>query len=258
MSPALSVLLDSYGADARQAFSRARRDGFAQIEAGTLTGDLRPSELSTSGRRHLLRVLRDQGLSLAGLAVEHAGAGLADLQFADRRLAEARAALELAADLGVPRATVRVAGWDNAETGAAASQILQSLANDADRFGVRIAIGASDPEIAKLSDAVEKLRAPGLGILLSSTAAVRPDADVQRAARLAAAVRLRDGFVRGESWEETPLGSGQVDFHALLAELATAEFSQDLTLQRAAAARDVDALRRDRDTISALLGGGPR
>ena len=250
MSPdSLAASLDFYRSDAKSALRAAAQDGFRVVEANALVGDLRPGELSESGRRHLRKILADLGLRLGGLTLDFPGRGLGDPTEGDRRFSELDAALELAADLRIPRVCAALACSGAPDEVALGQTALAQAAAQSDRYGVHVAIQAPEAASGFVLSEVSRLACPTLGLSLDSASA---DAAKLSQLRQALRVRLRDVVRRGEAIEESDWGRGQVDFGRLLAELEATGFQRDLVL-KVDRRLGVDALRRGRDYMARLL-----
>lgn len=250
----LAAWLDSYRLGLRESLLVASEQGYRLVQAGTYRGELNPAELSASGRRHLRKVLRDLGLGLDALGLEHPGAGLCDPGRAEERVAQFRETLTLCKDLGVSRAAVRLSGFDDAGTHDLARELLAVTAELADRYGIQTTI--HDPA-AQPEQLFQRLREVGCPLLrVGLDTATLPDAnELAAAAPLVGTIHLRDVRRAGGQTEEVPFGRGDVDFPALLSQLAAAEVDPSLALRHNGPG-GVDALRQGREYIGSLLGRG--
>jgi sugar phosphate isomerase/epimerase len=255
---ALTAWLDAYRRSAKDALAQARRDGFAAVQPNVAAGELSPSELSASGRRHLAKLLRDLGLHMPSLALEFPGAGLSDPNFADQRLEQFRETIRLCTDLGVRSAEISLGGVADPKTANIARELLEIAAGEADRSGVEIAVRPVGGEFAELQAAVESLRAPGLGLALHTDQLAPGERPAVEAARLVRVAAFRDGRPRAGSFEETPLGEGTIDLPGTLAALEAGEFHGPIVVRREGGRAAVDGLAADRNYIAALLGGARR
>lgn len=247
----IGAWLDSYRQDLRSALEHAVRDGFRVIQANTVASELDPTAFGASARRHFKNHLTNLGLRLDGLGAEFAGRGLLDPQSADERLAHLLRTLEMSAQLGVPRATVRLAGLDDPRARGLAEQLLPVIADAADRSGVQVAVHAGTEGLMTAAELLRRLRAPHVGLGVS-TAALAPGA-APGLADLLADVQLRDVRRVDDQVEETPFGDGEVDFRRILGDLEAAEYRAALTVRRLSPAAGVDALRQAREYVAAQM-----
>lgn len=253
-SAPLTAWLDFYRRSFKDALDAAAADGFRSLYASALRPDFNPAEFGPSARRHLQRYLSSLGTQLSGIAAEHSGGGLADPARADARVAELRQTLEFAADLGLQNVATRIGGLADDRTVSLAADVLSAAAAAADRVGVVVAVHADGPDLPRLQAEIARLNCPLLRLGLD-TGGIAP-ADLPAAlAGGAADVQLRDVRRRGALVEEVEFGAGEVDFPRLLGELAARDFRGPLVLRRDAAGAGVDALRRGKEYIEALLAG---
>lgn len=252
----VAAWLDSYRRGFKDSLAAAAADGFRGVFANAMRADFNPDEFGDSARRHLKKHLADLGARMVGVAVEFPGAGLADAEHADRRIAQVRKTLELAADLGLPVAATRLGGLVDPRVSAVATQAIQAAADAAERFGVTLAVHADGTDVAALCEQVRRLDCRHLRLGLDSATLDLAGGVAGGATPLAADIWLRDVRRRGGELEETDFGRGDVDFSSLLASLEAGEFRGVITVRRDAASAGVDALRQGREYIAALLARG--
>ncbi len=251
--PELAAWLASYRVRLRDALQQAARDGFHLLHATATEPDLDPRDLTPSAERHLARTVRDLGLRLDCLALPYPGRGLADPAAAEARVDALRRTLELCRTLGVPRAAVRLSGFEDDATRPLARELLGVVADLADRTGTSVALHGAPASLAAAAAPVRALQLPlvrlGLdtGQLGSDTPAIAPYAD------LLGSVHLRDVRRAGERMEEVPFGAGEVDFRDLLARLAGSDYAGPLVICRSPSAPVIDALRQGREYMAGLI-----
>jgi len=252
LEPRLAAWLDSYRTDLKSALGRAAADQYRWVEANFAGEELDPRRFDASARRHLKRYLRDLGLSLDGLVLELPGRGLADPACADARLDRFRRGLEMCAHLGVRRAGVTLSGFQDDRSQPLACELLDVVADLADRVGVQVAVhtGTEPPQAA--AEAIRRLDCPSLRLDLDTAHLLPAGPDVASWAGLAGAAWVRDLRRVGARVEEVPFGTGEVDFGAFLKLLDAADFSGPLVVRRDSPGAGVDALREGREYIEAL------
>ena len=84
-----ALSLDGLGPDARESFELAAESGYRGIAVPTNHPQLRPSELSVSGRRHLKKTLHTRHLDLEAIRVAAPRGGLTDPATIDRTVDQA-------------------------------------------------------------------------------------------------------------------------------------------------------------------------
>lgn len=131
--------------------------------------------------------------------------------------------------------------------------MLEATADLADRVGVKVAVSAGADNLADVAQVVDGLGCPALGVAVD-TALQRPGlADSDALRRTLAALHLRDGRRRGDIFEETALGAGDVDFAELVGVLAQAEYAGAWTVRNDSSRGPVDGLAGGREYVASLL-----
>lgn len=248
----LAAWLDYYRAPLRDALERSRADGYQVVTPNTVSADLDPALLGHTGRRHLLNHLQSLGLGFAGLATEFPGMGLTDSAHAEQRLRHLRTSLEMARDLGVRRASVKIGGFGDPRSLPLAVELLSGAADLSDRTGVTLSVHGSSRDAESLLQKVNELDCPTIRFTLDSAALAANPELIQSAMRRIGEIHLRDGRSHGEQFEETSFGRGDVDFVGLLAMAESADH-EPLRVVRRDTPGNVDALRQGREYIEALL-----
>lgn len=255
MPTGLSVWLDSYRAGLRESLELAAAHGYRLVHAATTRPDFDPGEFPPSARRHLRKFLRDLGLSIAALAADFPGLGLAEPSQAERRLDHVRDMLALCADLGVRRAGVNLAGLAQNPRSSLPGQMLSEVADLADRIGIETSIHDATTPLTESAGHVRATGCPLLRVAVDS-GRVLDAAGGAPAAGLVGTVYLRDVRRQGEQIEEVPYGRGDVDLPALITLPDVLEGRAGLVVRRLPEA-GVDALRQGREYIESLLGRSP-
>lgn len=243
--------LDAYPRDLKASLHAAAADGFPRVTVGTLRPELDPRAFGPSARQHLRRYVRDLRLELEATAAVFPGAGLADPREGEQRLARLDASLRLAAELGAFRSIVNVSGWSEPGACGLASEALERAAALADRYGVPLAVQTRTAELDELAQALDRLNCPTLALALDTGGLTGAEPLPKTSAPLGAVV-LRDTRRVGERVEETVLGQGELDLHAVLGALAAVDYRGGLTI-RVPRSASVDAMRLAREYVAALL-----
>jgi len=256
--PDVAVWLDAYHQDLKRSLRAAAQDGFRALQASAAVPGLTPADLSGSGRRHLRHYLDQLGLRCAGLSAAFPGAGLADPQWAERRLARLGELAELARGLGVDTVAAPLTGLADPATAGLARELLAAAAEVTDRHGVRLCVEPAVHELAAAVEALRGLGAPHAGLRRDTAATLTAPGALAAAGALVRDVHLLDYRRAGGALEEVALGRGEVDFVGLLGALRQADAPPALVVRQNTPGLGVDALRRGREYIETLLGGAPR
>jgi len=243
----LGVWLDSYRRDLKSGLHAAADDKFRIIQVDGTRAELSPRTFGTTARRHLARYIEQLGLRLDALGALFPGRGLADPARADERFAALQDVLRLCADLRVPNAIVTLGAPTHQRDTELAQQILESTADLADRYGVRVSVYGG-PQSGQVTEQIERLGCPSLALALDTADAVEQSPIVTAAVPIGA-VHLRDVRRRGRQVEEVPLGQGEVDWPTLMGALVERGYDGVLTIRSDRADASVDALRHGRDYV---------
>jgi sugar phosphate isomerase/epimerase len=259
---AIGVDIDDLHMPAKEAIRTAGELGFNAVELPAATGDLSPPNLSSSGRRHLLRYVRDLGLSLAALGADMPGSRFTDPGSADMRIEKTRAILELATELRTSVVTASVGPLTHPGTGEpspVALEVLAQIGDHADLLGTAFAIRPSCDSADRLARVLEELRCPALKIGLDPAAivmvGVNPLSLIERFPDQIAIVHARDATAGGvqRSGHETRLGEGEVDLATVYAMLEAGEFAGAHILRRTDSQNPAADLAKGRETLLKYL-----
>ncbi len=252
----LTVFVDAYGCDLREALHLAARQGYGaiQLSASSLGPD--PRAFSNSARRHLRKYLSDLGLRLDACAADYPGLGLADPDAGEQRQEHFRRVLELNHDLQAARGATSLGGLADERHADRAREVLRMVADLTDRVGLRTALVDPQATPTALADELRAVGCPTLRLGLD-TARLAGGVDVARqVAGLLDTLYLRDVRRVGDRVEEVAYGSGEVDFAEILALPDVGEADAALVVRRHPGA-GVDALRQGREYIESLCGRRP-
>jgi sugar phosphate isomerase/epimerase len=223
----------------RKALHTAAELGVAavEIDAG---GEIKPQEISATGRRQLRKTVEDLGLRVAALGFR-TRSGYNVAENLERRVAATKEAQRLAHDLGAAIVVNQVGRIPEEDTDPAWRMLVEALTDigaQGDRVGAWLAAetgGESGPTLGRLLDALPPgARAVALnpGNLIVNGFSLSEAVDV-----LSSAVRYayaNDGVqdrARGRG-VEVPLGRGSVDFPVLAAALEEHGYRGYFAVQR--------------------------
>lgn len=236
----IGACADDFNLPVKQALQACSRIGFRAVEIGAARGEITPKTLSESGKKHLVRMCRNLGLSPVGLTLERGGPGWADASVVDQRVEQAKLVLELAAGLDVAIVSVQVGSLLGREGTAAphAVEAIRSVADHADRVGTLFAVQTGADVPADLAETLEHIACPALRVCVDPATLTRFGYDPVDAVESLAAViglsRVGDATAgrADRPGMETTLGRGQLDLHRYIAGLAAADYFGPLMLRR--------------------------
>ena len=222
----------------KRAVQRAAEMG-AQGVQFDLRNEVRPGELSETGRRQLLHTLDEMNLTVAS-AVFPTRRAFYDLEELDARLAATRQAMEFAFQLKTPVLTLRI-GRIPEETAGDTYPILCEVMNDLARYGNRVGVtlaltpARDDP--ARLLQFLKQITQGPVGVNYDPATFVmaghNPAEALALLQELLKHVVVRDGLRDMDgSGLEVPVGRGEVEWEEVLALLDEAEYHHWLTVDR--------------------------
>jgi L-ribulose-5-phosphate 3-epimerase len=221
----------------REAIHAAGQMGAAGVQLDAV-GELAPSQLSETGRRDLLRVLRGYELEVASLA--SSTVALAGPDTFDAALAELGALFALSRALGGGIVTVAAGRlpdspenplWESMHEG------VKALADLASHFGAVAALAAGADSADVMARFLDELDTDSLGVNVHPAGFLANSHDpIEATRRLGERIvhtQIRDARRAGPlaHAEETRVGEGQIDWAEWLAALAGVDYSGWLTLQ---------------------------
>ncbi len=238
---------------------------FRVIEIPTVSGDLAPRKLSSSGRRHLARLVDGLGLHMAALRGDMAGIRLTDPRTVDQRIARTCEVIELARDLGVGVVTASTGALTHPETGEPSSHAIDALrriGEFADACGVSYAIRPTRDAGDRMVKVLDELACPAITVCLDPAELLmngaNPLSGIDRYVEQISLMHARDGTAgRADgAGRETPLGEGDVDMVGLLAALSAADYPGPYILRSADSQDPVADIQRARGTLTGWLPPG--
>ena len=223
-------------------FRRAIRDAVAIGAKGIqfdVRNDLKPSELSESGRRQLLHDLELEGLGIASLQFPTRRSFYDQTNLEDR-VSACKQALEFAHQLRVPIVTARagaIPGTKDAAEYRLLVDVLNDLARHSNRVGATLAITPTRDAAADLEGLLSEIKDGPIGINFDPATFAMTGRNAVEAFRelhpLVLHVTARDGLrdIDGTGLE-VALGRGEVDWPELVALLTEAEYRGWVTVDR--------------------------
>lgn len=204
-----------------------------------LRNEVRPGELSETGRKQLLHYLEEMNLRVASTMFP-TRRSFYDLEELDTRLAATRQAMELTFQLKASVLAIRV-GRVPTEVETEEYQILRQVLNDlarhGNRVGVTLAITPTRDDPARLLQLLTEITQGPVGINFDPATFVmagqNPSKALEKLQAQLVHVLVRDGIQDMDgSGLEVPVGRGEVEWEEFLALLDEAEYKQWLTVDR--------------------------
>ncbi|MEK6798460.1 MAG: sugar phosphate isomerase/epimerase [Planctomycetota bacterium] len=237
----IGVDVEDFRLPVKDGLRMAAELSFGSVELAAVSGELAPSNLSSSARRHVARLVAGLGLRLSALRADIPGTRLTDPKTVQERVERTWEIIELAADLGVRVVTSAVGAMthpDSGEPSAPACEALRRIGEVADARGVSFAIRPSYDDGERIARVLEELGCPAIGVGLDPAAMVmagtNPLKFIERYAADVLLLHARDataGFP-DRPGHETRLGEGDVDLVGLLAVLEAAEYAGPYVIRR--------------------------
>ncbi len=214
-----SLFIGGLPQDARSAFDLASSAHYASVALPSRHDELAPEVLSATGRRHVKKILEMRHLSADALRLATPRTGLTDAANVDEVMTHARAAIELAHDLGIQTLSLNAGPADDkGKLNSVAESALRELAEQADRSGLRLAISADQP--AAISQMLAALGSNQVQANLEPARILAAGVDPLKAAEMLAGKLAQftaaDAVRMGASLQFAELGRGQIPLAQLL------------------------------------------
>ncbi len=241
ISEQLGVNAHDLHGNTKHALNVAGRLGVRLVELAGHASDISPSALSSSGRRHLLRIVEGAGLQLASLTADFSGVRLTDPAMIEQRIEQTRDMLKLASDLHVGVVSTAIGAVTHPETGepsAVAVEALQRMGVAADGYGIRLALRPSADAPDAFAALLSAVGCPSVQLGLDPAALViagqNPIRFVERFATTTALVHIRDARIGHVDHPgcEVRLGEGDVDLIGAIVTLEATEYRGPYIMRR--------------------------
>ncbi len=257
----IGVCIDGFSMDTKRALDCAGTLGFAAAEVSADNRETSPLVLSSSGRRHLARLVRHHGMNFCSLGTSSFGSSLAHPAKIDRIVHDSEGVLRLAADMAVPLVSHDVGdllALDEVARGHAAGA-LRTLAERADSVGVVYAIRSSRCAPQDLRQLVDAVDCSLVRISVDPGALLASGTDPLHAVSLYG-TQVALGYVRDAlrgrpdcAGTETALGRGELDLEGYLALLESTGCTTPKLLRRERVSDPRADLASDLDYLQARL-----
>jgi sugar phosphate isomerase/epimerase len=254
----LGVLLDSFRTDLRGALKLAAQAGVQGIQIYATGGEMAPENLSAQKRRELLDLVKGHGLRISALCGDLGGGGFTRPEQNPAKIERSKRILALAKDLETDVVTTHIGAVPAAPAHpryAILQRACRELAQYADSLEAHFAIETGPESGAVLRAFLDSLGSRGVGVNLDPANLVMVTGDdpayaVYMLKDYIVHTHAKDGrllhyvdpdivygmveshIVTGPSFEEVPLGQGQVDWAAYLDALRGIVYRGFLTFER--------------------------
>jgi sugar phosphate isomerase/epimerase len=235
----IGIGLEALGLPLRRALLEAERLGVAGVEAEAI-GELTPNQLSQTGRREFLHLLRGHNLALTALRCP-LRRGLDSAENQEARIDHVKKVLSLSFDLG-PRVVVVQAGkvpeGDDDPRAPLLKDALVALAAHGDRVGATLALETGLESGEALANYLARFDTGSLGANFDPANLLLNGFSPYEGARALAGrivhAHARDARRAGPSRaaQEVPLGLGDIDWMVLAGVLEEVEYRGWMAVQR--------------------------
>ena len=254
----IGIITDSFRTDIYSALDKAEKLGAGGVQIYATRGRLSPQELTPTGRKELLKRVKDHGLVVSALCGD-LGCGFWRPERNPELIEQSKRILDLAKDLETDIVTTHI-GVVPADPGHPRYAVMQAacaeLAEYADSIDAHFAVETGPETSAVLKAFLDSLHSTGVSVNLdpANLVMVTGDDPVQavytlkdyivhthakdgvklwdRDPELVYGIKTDDALVTSPSFKEVPLGAGSVPFKAYLAALEDVGYRGFLTIER--------------------------
>ena len=262
----IGVLLESFREDWRKSLQLAQQVGAQGVQIYATTGELAPENLTPAGRRELLDMVKSHGLTVSALCGDLGGGGFTKPENNPAKIEKSKRILDLAKDLETNIVTTHVGVVPADKTHprfAILQQACGELAEYADSLQAHFAIETGPETSAVLKVFLDSLGSHGVAVNMDPANLVMVTADdpaqaVRTLGDYIVHTHAKDGrrnfyrdpeevygmieshIVTNPSFDELPLGEGQVNWDEYLAALREIGFGGFLTIEREVGGKPYD------------------
>jgi len=254
----LGVLLDGFRTDVRTALGLAAKAGAQGVQIYSTRGEMAPENLTQQKRRELLDLVKSHGLVISALCGDLGGGGFARPERNAEKIARSKLILDLAKDLETDVVTTHIGvvpGNPEHPRYGIMQEACGALAAYADSVRAHFAIETGPETSATLKGFLDSLGSRGVAVNLDPANLVMVTGDdpagaVRTLKDYIVHTHAKDGrqnfyvdpeivygmveshIVTAASFEEVPLGEGQVDWDKYLDALREIGYRGFLTVER--------------------------
>ena len=254
----LGVLLDGFRTDVRTALGLAAKAGAQGVQIYSTRGEMAPEDLTPQKRRELLDLVKSHGLVISALCGDLGGGGFTHPERNAEKIARSKLILDLAKDLETDVVTTHIGAVPtdpNHPRYGIMQEACGALAEYADSVRAHFAIETGPETSATLKSFLDSLGSRGVAVNLDPANLVMVTGDdpagaVRTLKDYIVHTHAKDGrqnfyvdpevvygmveshIVTADSFEEVPLGEGQVDWDKYLDALRAIGYKGFLTVER--------------------------
>jgi len=254
----IGVIIDSFRTDIPTAVKKAAEVGAQGIQVYSTHGEMAPENLSPKKRREFADLVASNGLKISALCGDLGGGGFTNKKKNKEKVIRSKEILYLAKELGTDVVTTHIGvvpDDPNDERYHIMREACLELAEYADSLDAHFAIETGPEPSLILKGFLDSMSSKGVAVNLDPANLVMVTGDdpvkavynlkdyiVHTHAKDGKQLKYRDpevvyGMVKsiivtGPTFEEVPLGEGQVDWPNYLAALADIGFKGFLTIER--------------------------
>ena len=255
----IGVIINSFRTDIKTAVKKAADVGAQGIQVYSTKGEMAPENMTPENRREFLKLVKDNGLTISALCGDLGNGGFA---FADRnpeKIEKSKRILDLAKDLETSVVTTHI-GVVPTDKNNDRYKIMQEacfeLSRYADSLEAHFAIETGPETSATLKGFLDSLGSTGVGVNLDPANLVMVTGDdpakaVHNLKDYIVHTHAKDGIqnffvepdyiygmatspviITSDSFEEVPLGEGNVNWDEYLKALEDIGYTGFLTIER--------------------------
>lgn len=254
----IGVIIDSFRTDIPAAVKKAAAVGAQGIQVYSTYGEMAPENLSTTKRKEFAALVADSGLQISALCGDLGGGGFTQKKMNKEKVNRSKEILNLAKELGTDVVTTHIGvvpdDPDN-DRYKIMQEACRELAEYADTLDAHFAIETGPETSFVLKGFLDTLNSKGVAVNLdpANLVMVTGDDPVKAVYNLKDYIvhtHAKDGkqlfykdpeivygmkksvIITASSFEEVPLGEGQVDWPKYLAALDDIGYKGFLTIER--------------------------
>lgn len=252
----IGIIVDSFRLSVYEGIKKAAQSGAQGIQIYATGGEMAPNALSPKKRKDLLDYIKSHGLIVSALCGDPGSGGFSHADQNSSRLELSKSIIDLALDLDTRVVTTHVGvipSDKNHERYKIIHEACEELGEYADRTGVSFAIETGPEPSGVLREFLDSLSCSSVKVNFDPANLVmvigeRPEDAVANLAPYIIHTHAKDGRMLSKCnpedlyithikrWEdsfiETPLGEGDVNFPVYLNALANIGFDGFLTIER--------------------------
>ena len=236
----VGVMIESFRLGVKKGIQKAAELGADGFQIYVTRGDMAPWNLSETGRRDFMHLVRNQGLVVSALCGDFGGGGFARTEGLEERVDKTRQVLDLSRDLGVPIVTTHIGVVPEDETDPVVTQMREALNELGDHANKVGSVFASEtgPESGKaLADFLRSLSTDAVRVNLDPANLVMNGFDevqgVRDLADFIVHTHAKDGLRTPEGKrQEMALGKGSVRWDEYLGAMAEIGYDGFYTIER--------------------------